>query len=70
MVCLAQTQCHSRATSLSGIIIAALLLLRKMACGELAQVSWLGMVELHKEISKGSPHCISSLKLVLLSPLF
>ena len=54
MVCLGQTQHLSRATSLSGIIIAALLVLCKMACAELAQVSWLGMVELHKEISKGS----------------
>lgn len=55
MACLGQTQHLSRATSLNGIIIAALLLVHKTAYAELAQVLWLGMVELHKEISKGSP---------------
>lgn len=54
MVCLGQTQHLSGATSLSRIVIAALLLLHKMAYVELAQVSRVGMVELHKEIPKGS----------------
>ena len=55
MVCLGRAQHLSRATSLSGTIItAAMLLLHKMACAELAQVSRLGMVELRKEISKDS----------------